>query len=86
MDADKIKEYYNFNADLWRFTRERLESVQNTDYWWDESFKQANTILKKHEQALNEGYIREAIGAVLHELSRLCKEKELKDGQASIVG
>lgn len=79
MNADKIKEYYNFNADLWRFARERLETIQNSNDWWDDTFKMASDLLKKHGDTLEESYIREKIGAELHEFSRLCKAKELKN-------
>ena len=85
-NVDNLKKYYDFNCDLWKFMKSRLEVLENTEKYWDGTFKAANELLKKHEQRLEERYIRQSINAVINELDRIGKEKELKDGQASIVG
>lgn len=80
MEIERIRAYYGFYVDLWKFTKERLESVEDTESWWNSTYKLANKLLKKHEQILNEDYIRQKINAEIKELSRLCKEKGGEDG------
>ena len=80
MSDETIKAYYSLSTDIWRFAKRQLESLQNTEEWWDETYKKANELLKKHEQILNEDYIRQKINAEIKELSRLCKEKGGENG------
>lgn len=86
MDADKIKAYYAFNADLWRFTRGQLETLADTDPYWDSTFRMASGLLKKHGRILDEQYIRQSINAVINELERISRERRMADGQAGFMG
>ena len=76
MTDETIKAYYSLSTDIWRFIKSRLEAMKDMadkGAWWDETYRQANEILKKHEPILDEGYIRKKIGAEISEFARLLR-------------
>lgn len=79
MEIEKIKKYYELSTDLWRFTKNRLETAQDTEDWWAETYRQANALLKKHEPHLDEEYIRKKINSEIGELTRICREGKRSD-------
>lgn len=78
MDRRELKKYYEAFTDAWQFLKARVDTVENTDGWWNETISAANTVGTKYKSTEQEYIAKKLMVAALMELQRIAKRNSAK--------